>query len=154
MHRSNGTFFYPEKSSPKQTNIHHINASSLLIGPMPVQSPLMGSKKHAASFCKPNQCCPFLHSLVPLVFFPGWKGLCGGLRLSWQSLHKVKDKKLGKRKICAVQIVPSNHQKCLICECYFRYVKEVSVDPLVFRNLKMFREDKQVGRFSRLSRNL
>ena len=31
------------------------------------QSPLKSSKQHAASSCKPNQCCPFLHSLVPLI---------------------------------------------------------------------------------------
>ena len=31
------------------------------------QSPLMGSIQHATSSCKPNQCCPFLHSLDPLV---------------------------------------------------------------------------------------
>ena len=61
------TFFYSEKNSPKQTNLLHIDASSLLIGPMPVKSPLMGSKQHVSSFCKPNQCCPFLHSLVPLA---------------------------------------------------------------------------------------
>ena len=40
--------------------------SSLLIGPMPDQSPLIGSKQHVTSFCKPNQCRPFLHSLFPL----------------------------------------------------------------------------------------
>ena len=27
----------------------------------------MGSIQHATSSCKPNQCCPFLHSLVPLI---------------------------------------------------------------------------------------
>jgi len=57
-----GTFYYSEKKIDK-SNEH---TSSLLIGPMPVQSPLMGSKQHVSSFCKPNQCCPFLHSLVPL----------------------------------------------------------------------------------------
>jgi len=64
--RSGGNFLL-RKNTPKKTNMIHIDASSLLIGPMPVQSSLMGSKQHDSSFCKPNQCCPFLHSLAPLV---------------------------------------------------------------------------------------
>ena len=48
-------------------NILHIDASSLLIGPIPVQSPLMGSKQHVTNFCKPNECCPFLHYFVPFA---------------------------------------------------------------------------------------
>jgi len=44
--RSWGTYFYSELNLPKQTNILHIDASSLLIGSMPVQSTLMGSRQH------------------------------------------------------------------------------------------------------------
>ena len=55
------------KSLPKQTNRLHFDVSSLPIGPIPSRSPLMGSKLHVSSFSKPNQCCPFLHSLVPLA---------------------------------------------------------------------------------------
>ena len=79
-----GTFFSLRKISPKQRNILHFDASSLLIGPMPVQSPLMGSNQHVSSFCKPNQYCPFLHSLVPLL------SLAAYFRPTYYSLLVVK----------------------------------------------------------------
>ena len=53
----------------RQTNLLHIDASSLPIGWMPVQDPWIGLQQHVSSFCKPNLCCPFLYSLFPLLNF-------------------------------------------------------------------------------------
>ena len=47
-----GNLVLLRKISPKQTNTLNIDVSRLLIGPMPVQGPLMGSMLHFSCFSK------------------------------------------------------------------------------------------------------
>ena len=61
--------FFSEKKSPKPTNIFHIDALRLLIGPMPMQIPLMGSEQHVSSFCKVN-CELRLFGYPPYLKYP------------------------------------------------------------------------------------
>ena len=61
-----GKLFSLRKKFAKTKKIH-FDVFSLPTSLIPLQSILMGSKLRFNSFSKPNQCCPFLHSFVPLT---------------------------------------------------------------------------------------